>query len=461
MVEPTHETTLTRSGRLLMLLTAFLGWFFAGFHLSITSVAMPTVVFALLDQTGEIDLDRYQGLSRQFQNSSTDSPESNDLQESDRQQFETWRSLHTRWFSWTQCSFLFGAAMGGLLFGSIGDRFGRTRGMGCAILTYSMFSAATYFAASPLSLCLTWFLACLGVGGMWPNGVALVSEAWSSLSRPLAAGVIGTAANIGILLMSTIATYRAVTPTDWQWVMLVAASPVILGIFSLIVVPESPRWHQARLQQQQQSTTMTTSEIFRPPLLKVTLLGIFLATVPTIGAWGSANWMVPWAAEAGEAATPPNPILKAQVNQYRSMTGIIGSLLGGWIASLLGRRTTYCLTSLGALFSAQYTFWCLHPTDPTFLAWVAALGFFSGIYFGWLPLCLPELFPTRARSAGAGVSFNFGRILTAVTIFVTGTLTQVFAGDFAGIGRVTSLIFAGGVLLIFFIPDTSQRQLED
>ncbi|MCA9097244.1 MAG: MFS transporter, partial [Planctomycetaceae bacterium] len=155
------------------------------------------------------------------------------------------------------------------------------------------------------------------------------------------------------------------------------------------------------------------------------------------------------------------PILKAQVNQYRSMTGIIGSLLGGWIASLLGRRTTYCLTSLGALLSAQYTFWRLHPTDPTFLAWVAALGFFSGIYFGWLPLCLPELFPTRARSAGAGVSFNFGRILTAVTIFVTGTLTQVFAGDFAGIGRVTSLIFAGGMLLIFFIPDTSQRQLED
>ncbi|MCA9094189.1 MAG: hypothetical protein KDA68_11920, partial [Planctomycetaceae bacterium] len=274
-------------------------------------------------------------------------------------------------------------------------------------------------------------------------------------------GVIGTAANIGILLMSTIATYRAVTPTDWQWVMLVAASPVILGIFSLLVVPESPRWQQARLQQQQQSTTMTTSEIFRPPLLKVTLLGIFLATVPTIGAWGSANWMVPWAAEAGEAATPPNPILKAQVNQYRSMTGIIGSLLGGWIASLLGRRTTYCLTSLGALLSAQYTFWRLHPTDPTFLAWVAALGFFSGIYFGWLPLCLPELFPTRARSAGAGVSFNFGRILTAVTIFVTGTLTQVFAGDFAGIGRVTSLIFAGGMLLIFFIPDTSQHQLED
>ncbi len=448
---------------MLMLVAAFLGWFFAGFHLSITSVAMPTVVFALLDRTGEIDLQRYQELSRRFKNSPAPrlvSEESTDSIEPDRRQFEAWRSLHTRWFSWTQCSFLFGAALGGLLFGAVGDRFGRTRGMGCAILTYSLMAAVTYFADRPWVLCLTWFLACLGVGGMWPNGVALVSEAWSSLSRPWAAGVIGTAANIGILLMSTIATYRPITPADWQWVMLIAASPAVLGVLSLMFVPESPRWLKTR-QDVEHSPAVTSSEIFRPPLLPITLLGIALATVPTIGAWGSANWMVPWAAEAGEAAVPPNPVLKAQVNQYRSMTGIVGSLLGGWIAGRIGRRTTYCLTSLGALISAQYAFWQLQPTDPTFLGWVAALGFFSGIYFGWLPLCLPELFPTRARSAGAGVSFNFGRILTAVTVFVTGTLTQVFAGDFARIGRLTSLIFACGVLLIFFIPDTSKRQLED
>ena len=77
--------------------------------------------------------------------------------------------------------------------------------------------------------------------------------------------------------------------------------------------------------------------------------------------------------------------------------------------------------------------------------WVAFLGFFNGVYFGWLPFFLPELFPTRIRSTGTGVSFNFGRILTAITIFATGALKDKFGGDYALIGQVTSYIFAFGM----------------
>ena len=101
------------------------------------------------------------------------------------------------------------------------------------------------------------------------------------------------------------------------------------------------------------------------------------------------------------------------------------------------------------------------PTDSSFLWWVSALGIFNGIYFGWLPFCLPELFPTRVRSAGAGVSFNFGRILTAVTVFATGTLMGYFKGDYAQIGRVTSLVFAFGLIIIWFAPDTSKKRLDE
>jgi SHS family sialic acid transporter-like MFS transporter len=180
-----------------------------------------------------------------------------------------------------------------------------------------------------------------------------------------------------------------------------------------------------------------------------------------IGGWGSANWMVPWAAEAGEAATPPDPYLKANVQQARALTGIVGSFLGGWVAALVGRRRSYCLVSLAALFCAQYTFWFLTPTAGSFLLWVSALGFFSGLYFGWLPLFLPELFPTSVRSTGAGVSFNFGRILTAVTIFLTGALMTLFAGDYARIGKVTSLVFLVGAVVVWAAPDTTRRGLDD
>src|SRR5262249_18597987 len=148
-----------------------------------------------------------------------------------------------------QCAFLFGAAAGGLVFGSLGDRIGRSRAMALSILTYSIFSAAVSLAEAPWHFAVLWFLACTGVGGMWPNGVALVSEAWSNVSRPVLAGVIGTSANIGIFLFATLARKEPITPEHWRWAMLVGAVPVILGLFALVAVPESPKWLAAQTQQ--------------------------------------------------------------------------------------------------------------------------------------------------------------------------------------------------------------------
>ncbi len=441
---------MTPTGRYLVLTTAFLGWLCAGMLLSITSLAMQAAAVDLLGRTGALEPSRYDTLSRQAL--------AGELGEEGRRQWTAWKEQVARWFAWYQCSFLFGAATGGFVLGWLGDRLGRAKGMAASIFAYSALAGAAGLAQTPGQLLVLWFLASMGVGGMWPNGVALVSEAWSSLSRPLAAGLIGTSANIGILLLATAAATWRITPGQWRWVMLLGASPVVLGLFSLAAVPESPRWLAARGGAGQ---GVPAGEVFRPPLLWLTLLGIALATIPGIGGWGSANWMIPWAGEAGEAARVPNPYLKAQVSQARSATGIVGSLLGGWIASAVGRRRSYFLVSLLALLVAQYTFWFAFPTDPDFLLWVAALGFLSGIYFGWMPLFLPELFPTRVRSTGAGVSFNFGRILTAVTVFATGALITLFAGDYARIGRVTSLVFAAGMLAPCLAPDTSRRQIED
>ncbi|MEK6260939.1 MAG: MFS transporter [Planctomycetota bacterium] len=459
---PATATPLSTTGRSLILVCAFLGWLCAGMHMSITQLVGNPAAMDLLARTGQLDVAKYQALGKLAPKKGSEKVTTSELSAGDLAQWKQWKSLIARWFAWYQCAFLFGAATGGLLFGRLGDWIGRAKAMSLSILTYSVMAAAAYAAQSPEQLLVLWYLACTGVGGMWPNGVALVSEAWSRMSRPMVAGVIGTSANIGIFLFSTLATYVKITPGEWRWVMLVGACPLVLGLFSLIAVPESPRWLATRREDAARRTTGGTNwEIFRPPLLKITLVGILLATIPIIGGWGTANFMIPWADEAGQAAIPPNPYLKAQVNQARAVTGIVGSLIGGWIASYVGRRRTYFLVSLACLFIAQFTFWYVIPTDRSFLYWVAALGFFSGIYFGWLPLFLPELFPTRVRSTGAGVSFNFGRIATAFTVFATGMLSEYFAGDYARIGRITSLFFALGMLAIFLAPDTSQKQLED
>lgn len=487
--EPSQKAKsgLTNSGRLLMLVTAFLGWFCAGFLLSITSVVLQPAAIDLLSQTGQLDRVSYFDLSARSKQKSAD-PSSAALTDTELAELQRGNVIVGEWVAWLKCAFLFGAALGGLCFGMLGDRFGRTKGMGLAILMYSSMCGLGYFSTRPVDLLICWFLANMGVGGMWPNGVALVAEAWSSLSRTASAGIIGSAANIGIYLMSslmmyhppvpsgvgatvpqalqslmeppTLASLMKVTPVpaDWRWVMVIAACPAVLGLFSLVAVPESPLWLANRRKSVEKPTGVVgTREIFQPPYLWITLIGITLATIPIIGGWGSADWMVQWADRAGDT----NPSLKADVTRARAFTGIVGCLFGGWIANLIGRRLTYFLTSFAALLIAQYTFRFVVPTDASFLWWVSILGLFNGIYFGWLPFCLPEMFPTRARSAGAGVSFNFGRILTAVTVFATGTLMSYFKGDYSQIGRVTSLIYAVGLVVIWFAPDTSKKRLED
>ena len=289
-----------------------------------------------------------------------------------------------------------------------------------------------------------------------------MSEAWASASRPLLAGVIGTAANIGIFMVGVAGKLRGVTVDDWRWVMLMGSAPIVLGLLVPLIVPESPRWLAQRSMGNSEKTSeeakpdVNTVEIFRSGMLAVTLVGILLATVPLFGSWGSSNWAVKWAEDAG------SDDLKAQVVMARSLPGIVGSFMGGWIASLLGRRRSYFFNSLICLGSAQCMFWFSSPTEPTmFLLLTAVLGFFSGIFFGWLPLFLPELFVTRVRSVGAGVCFNFGRIITAITVFVTAGLIAYFDNDFRQIGRITSLIYLFGAVGILLMPKGVEGKIKD
>ncbi len=440
-----------QSTRVAIVLVAVIAWFFGGVQISITNLALRSAAVGLLGNTGWIEQPRYDDLTARSRTES--------LSPSEQRQLDGWNALVTKWYAWYQCAFLFGAAAGGFLFGRLGDRLGRTRALALSVGVFSVFTGLSYWVAGPSELLFLRFLACLGIGGTWPNGVALVTEAFSRIAGPLMASLIGMAGNVGIFAMSTLATQQEVTPESWRWVMWVGASPILLAVIVWVWIPESSSWlAQKSATDGGKAPGGTALEVFRSPFGRLTLVGIALATVPLIGGWGSANWMMPWADEAGAMAENPDPFLKARVGQARSLTSIVGSFMAGWIALRMGRRTLYFVTSLGALIAAQYAFWFTTPTDSDFLIWVACLGFFNGIYFGWLPFFLPELFPTRVRATGAGVSFNFGRILTALTIFFTGTLIGWFNGDYARIGQVTSLVFALGMICILFAPDPTRQE---
>jgi len=362
------------------------------------------------------------------------------------------------WFSGLLCAFLLGAAVGGLVLGWVGDRFGRTRGAGISMLIFAAGMALTPLAATPTQLLILRFLACLGVGGMWPNGVALVSEAWASVSRPLLAGVIGASANVGFVVMGLIARNYAVIPESWGWFFVLVSVPAaIVGAVTLVAVPESPLW-RAQKAEPTETKAAPVAEVFGPTLIRRTLIGICLGTIPLLGNWGATTWVTPWADQVGG---DKDVGLKGTIEALRSVGSVIGSLMGGWLASLFGRRTLYFVISLLAVLASGYLFRSLTPADPAFKYWVVVVGFLGVVYFGWLPLYLPELFPTRVRSTGSGVSFNFGRILAIPGVFLGGKLLEHFDGDYARAGQTMSLIFALGMVVICFAPDTSRARMED
>lgn len=442
---PEMRTSLSRGAQIGVLVAAFFGWFFGGMQILLTNLGMRAASLDLMGRKGMLDYATFTDLNQR----------ASELAGAELAQLNAWNTMASQWYAWFQCAFLFGAAAGGYLFGKLGDRYGRTKVLGISIIWFAGFTGLAWFAQSPHQLLFIRFLACLGIGGVWPNGVALVSEVWSARARPALASAIGMAANLGIFAMSSLAAVYEVTPASWRWVLLVNATPILLGCLVLLLLPESPAWK--RQSQHAPEKESSPPSVFRGAYLRYVLIGIGLATIPLIGGWGSANWMMPWADEIG-SQTGEND-LKAHIGMARSVTSIVGSLVAGMLAVWIGRRRMYFLTSLGALIAAQYAFWMTTPGDPGFLVGVALLGLFNGFFFGWLPFYLPELFPTRIRSTGAGVSFHFGRILTALTIFATGALMSVFDGDYARIGRITSLVFLLGMVVVSFAPDTSRRDM--
>lgn len=443
---PNGDSTfvMNRTGRMLVLTAAFLGWMFAGWEMSLLPLSARSVTIGLLQESAD---DKDWVATAQ---ADSESPEAKQL-----------NKLVGEWFARYIAAFLFGAAVGGWVFGWLGDYSGRVKAMALSIVWYAGFTGLSYFVATPLQMCVMRFIACMGIGGMWPAGVALVSEAWPDVSRPTLAGLIGTSANVGIALLSIVvkqigaaSSAYELTPDSWRWMMLLGSIPVFLGVWVIAFVPESPRWLAGQAVSTRKSTPL--AEVLRPPLLRYTLAGIALGTIPLLGAWGSQKWILPWAGQVGAQIGLES--LKADTQTAWAVGAAIGSLCGGWLATLFGRKTTYFLVSVGSLILAQFIFLRLEPSpDWNFLAPVFLLGLVATVYFGWLPLFLPEMFPTHVRATGSGVSFNSGRIISAIVILsLSGFVEELFQSNYAKIGSVTSWIYVAGMIVIFLVPKSTE-----
>ena len=363
------------------------------------------------------------------------------------------------WFARFTAALMLGAAMGGIVLGGLGDRIGRTRALGVSVLFYSIFAGAGALVQTQEQMLVLRFLVGLGVGGVWPNAVSLAAECWPDKSRPMVAGLMGAALNAGILLLSQVVRLWTLSADSWRWIFQWGALPAGLGLLAVTVVPESPLWRQRRVGA---STTTRPARIpvlrtlFTPPLLRTTLVGIAVGSIPLIGAWSASKWMIPWAdAVAGSAA----PAYKASAQGFWALGAVMGSFCGAQVAEWLGRRRAYSWMSLGSAALTSLLFLGTRPLDPAFLPTVLAQGFVGTLFFGWLPLYLPELFPTEVRSAGSGIAYNVGRFVTAAGVLAAGGLFVMLGGSYPRIGATCGLVYLLGLVAIRWAPDTTARTL--
>jgi SHS family sialic acid transporter-like MFS transporter len=416
-MESTPSLESSRGARWAVLAAAFAGLVFDGIELGLMPVASRSVTISLLGD---------------------------DFTE----------ALVGKWFAWFTASLMLGAAVGGSLLGNLGDRIGRARAMGVSILFYSAFAGLGMFVTSCEQMLALRFMVGLGVGGMWPNGVALVAECWPNKSRPTVSGILGAGINAGIVILSMIGAEFPITPDSWRWLFGLAAIPMVLGVIVYLFLPESPKWLALRNDSKRPAPPLR--DLFQGVMLAPTIFGILLASVPLIGAWAGSKWMIPWADHAAGTAFPQ---YKSSTQWWWAIGATIGSFVGAPFAAAVGRNLSYVLISAGATLLTWAMFQWTAPLEPSFLPIVFAQGLVATLFFGWLPLYLPELFPVHIRATGSGVAMNIGRFATAGGVLAAGMLFDHFGGDYSKIGAACSLIYALGIFVIIFAPKPCEGDL--
>lgn len=202
-----------------------------------------------------------------------------------------------------------------------------------------------------------------------------------------------------------------------------------------------------------QSTSADSSGVFRRMMIGACLSGVAL-----LGTWASMQWAAKWAGEMTH-----NELQSREWTQiWLSLGAIVGTILAALSGDWLGRRVTFFLLCILSLASAEFLYGYNTKFDTVFLVSCFVAGGCTASFYGWLPLYLPELFPTRLRATGQGFSFNFGRILAAVGSLQAGVLQdQVFGGEFPKAGMVMSLIYLVGLGIIWLAPETKGKPLPE
>jgi MFS family permease len=346
-----------------------------------------------------------------------------------------------------QSATLIASAIGGVAFGVLADRWGRTRALMLSVLLYSIFTAACGFATTAVGLAI--FRICLGIGmgGQWASGAALVSETWTDRDRGKALAYMQSSWAIGYALAAIVNwLVQDVGGYGWRAVFFVGVLPAFYAIWIQGRVEEPAIWRQSK---QDGSQRASLTEAFGGPMLGITAALTLMNACTMFAWWGLNTWVPSFLRDtAGLSNAAMNGFVVAmQVGMW------FGYVSFGYAGDAIGRRrayVTYLLIAAVAVlaYSWSRTPWLLFVLGPV-------VAFFGTGYFSGFGAVTAEVYPTRIRATAQGLTYNTGRIASAAAPWLVGTLAQSH-----GFGAALSVISAALLLAAgfwVFIPETRGR----
>jgi len=360
--------------------------------------------------------------------------------------------------------FLVGGTFGGILFGWLGDRWGRGPTMIVTILFYSIFSGLTYFANELWHIGVLRFFVAMGVGGEWAVAAALVAEIVPTHARAHMSGLFHSTSVLGTLLAAWVGI---AVGANWRMGFLVGIAPALLVLWVRAKVSEPESWKVAKKKaasgEGQQLGSFrelwSNSRWRRNAILGVLLAAVGLGTFWAVTVAGqdlARTFLV-------SHGTPPVAAAEKAKFAYGNIQ-LAGTALGmlafGPLAVRFGRRRTFFIYHIAALIIVPLT--CFAPASyGMLLALLPFYGFVTvGIHAGYA-VYFPELFPNHLRSTGVGLCFNGGRLLAASMLIFSGWLKAIPGMDLRLAVTLMASLFLFGLLVILFLPETKGQPLPE
>ncbi|GAA3848752.1 MFS transporter [Streptomyces sedi] len=369
-------------------------------------------------------------------------------------------------------------AVGGLASGVLIDYFGRRRVLMYSILLYSVATGLAALAPNFGIFLALRVLAGFGMGAEWGPGSALVAESWPNRSRGRGVALLQSAFGVGFLLATGAFQLLEGTGSDaWRWMLLLGAVPALLVLVIRRTVGESELWQATDdrrrdvARRARAGETLTDDEraligfplrrIFADPLWRSRLLRLLvLSAASLVGWWAVSTWIPRYVGEAVAAAGSSTTTVTLIVLAY-NVGGVLGWLLWGVLADVVGRRWTLWGYYLGALSLT----WLLFGVDWPSLGWLTVVVFVNGIFtlgqMGWMATYPAELFPTAVRGTAITTVFNGTRFIAAAGALLSGSIVAGLGGISTAALTIGSIYALGLVFSLIAGPETRGRPLPD